>query len=97
MIDEQVEVAEAPGSEHVLERLAGEPAGDHVIDEGNAPIGCPLVQADEPLSTAPSRCPLDDAPGLDCVTEPRQRVAIEDPPTPLSHLRPLAGGSVRRP
>ena len=64
-VDQQVEGAEAPPADDVLERLAGETTLEHRVEVVHPPLGGGLVEREHVLGSFGTRRPLDDAPGVE--------------------------------
>jgi hypothetical protein len=63
-VDEQVEGAEPPGPEDVLEGLAGQAPGDHAVDRGHLALGGGLVEGEDQLGRGVPGGALEHPPGL---------------------------------
>ena len=70
-IDVEVEAAEPPLTDGVLQGLTRLAAGGHARALDAGPLGRPLVEMHDQLGTVVARGPLDDAAGVDAVSEPR--------------------------
>jgi hypothetical protein len=64
-VDEQVEGAEAPAADDVLQRFTGDAPLEHQVEEVHAALGGGVVEAERVLGPLVARRPLDDAAGLD--------------------------------
>src|SRR5205085_10076895 len=65
LVDEQIECAEPPPPEHVLEGLTRGPPLDHVVEERDGALRYRFVEGQKPVGTLTPRRPFDNAPGLD--------------------------------
>ena len=63
-VDEEVERAEPPPAEHVLEGLARGPPRHHLVDEADLPLGGVVIQGRDLLGRRPSAGSLDDPADL---------------------------------
>ena len=79
-IDEQVEVAKRPMSEHVLKGLTGETPGHEAVEAGDRERAGAGVEVGGPLPCFEPRYLLDEPARVDRVTEARRRVDPEPAP-----------------